>query len=132
MNVYQHAIISLVTGLMIGLILAPEKLLNITVSAVIFGTLIDFDHFLISRTVHGEWRFLKGIMRNPFRSIFDVQSVLKESEEFPKEYRYMSHSIEHLILLASGLYTGNILIYAGAFSAGVHMFSDIYADLFMW
>lgn len=132
MNAYQHAIISLIAGLVIGLTVAPGKVLEVTFSAVIFGTLIDIDHFPISRIVHGEWRFLNGVLRNPFKALYDVQSVVAETEEFPERYRYFSHSIEHLILLALGLYTGNILIYTGAFTAGLHLFSDLYADLFMW
>lgn len=132
MNVYQHAIISLITGLTTGLVLAPERLLEVTGSAVFFGVMIDLDHFPISRIVHGEWRFLKGIMRNPVRAVFDVGSVVQEKEEFAEEYRYLSHSLEHLLLLGLGLYTGNILIYTGSFAAGLHLFSDIYADMFMW
>ena len=132
MNVYQHAIISAVAGLLIGFTVAPDSIIQFILSALIFGTLIDLDHFVISRKVHGEWRFLKGIMRNPVKAVFDVQSVIKSSEEFPGEYRYLTHAIENLIVLGAGIYTGSILLYVGAFAVGLHLLSDIYADTFMW
>jgi len=132
MNVYQHAIISTVAGLLIGFLVAPSRVIEFMLSALIFGTVVDFDHFVISRRVHGEWRFLKGVMRNPLKAIFDVQSVVKSSEEFPGEYRYLTHAVENLVVLGAGIYTGSILVYVGAFSVGLHLLSDIYADIFMW
>lgn len=132
MNAHQHATISLIAGLALGITLFQENIIAVTVTALIFGTLIDVDHFLISRVVDGEWKYFRAVMRNPVKALYDVKSVVKESEEFPEEYRYLTHGIIHLTLLTIGLYTSNALAYTAAVASGLHLLSDISADIFMW
>lgn len=132
MNVYQHALISFIAGLAVSLTIQPEKIFEITAVALVAGTLIDLDHFLISRKVHGEWRFLKGVLRSPVKVIFDVQSVIKSEEEFEAELRYITHSIENLIFIGLTIIYGGILLKTAALTTGLHLLSDLLADQYMW
>ncbi|QGA80427.1 metal-dependent hydrolase [Candidatus Nanohalobium constans] len=131
MNPRSHAVISLVLGLLLG-VLKQELFVEVVFVAFVSGTLIDVDHFVVGRFVHGDWRFLKSTFSSFWASVTDVQSVVGEEEEFGPLYRIFSHSVILMILMIAGFYSDILLIEVAAVSTGVHLLSDLYADVFLW
>lgn len=131
MNPKDHAFISLVLGLLIGA-LRPDFFVETVFIAFVSGTLIDVDHFVVGRLVHGDWRYLRTTFSSFWASVSNVQEVIGDEDDVGAMNRLFSHTLILVFLMSVGFYTDIFLIEIAAISAGVHLLSDLYADVFVW
>jgi len=129
MDVYKHFLASLGLGVFTGLVL-PVGLVPAVSVAVIAGTLIDFDHFLISRIVNGNWSYIRNVLDNPVKSIFDIGSVSTAEMGFDGNYRLIAHGLELVAVLSLGLFFASPLLDIAGLAIALHLVCDLYADTF--
>jgi hypothetical protein len=130
----EHGLISLGLGILFGLV-HPDPTatglsrLAVIGYAVVVGVGIDFDHFLIERLLHGEWRGVRRAIDRPRRVLLD-QSDLFEDGTISSLDRLLSHVViigivvpaTWLVAPALGLLT--VLVLYG------HVLSDLVWDVY--
>lgn len=132
MSPVKHALISLMVGLFYGYFFFTDHLVFFVSVAFLAGTLIDLDHFIVGRLVHGDWRFLKVTFSKFWSSLTDVQSVIDDSIDMPNEYRLFSHSLVLTSLVCLNYYFPGFVFDAAILSVVFHLSCDLYADCFMY
>lgn len=134
----HHALISLVaapflTILVFGGIAHLPLWFNLSLFglAVAAGTLIDLDHFLISRYRLGNWRDLKKVLKYPGHYMKNQDRIFSENA-----VKSTDRTITHfLVILILGLVTLRLepgRVYSTVnfvmFILNIHMVCDFYAD----
>ena len=132
MSPIRHLIISVIVGIVYGFVFYPSNVFISIFVATISGTLIDVDHFVVGRLYHGDWRFLRDTFSSFWDSILDIQSVVDDETEFPGEYRLFSHSVILIVLMSVSMLRPSIWFDIAFISVAFHLFSDLFADCFLW
>lgn len=86
----QHAVISLVVGVGVVAWLRPGAPAALVLAGVAVGTLVDLDHFLLSRLDRGDWRALRGLGRRPLGVFLGRERLFADGHVHPLE-RLLSH-----------------------------------------
>jgi hypothetical protein len=128
MNPDRHAVASLLVGVLFGLFISPDRILGVTATAFLAGTLIDVDHFLIARWRHGDWRYMKTTFSSFWTSLHDIQSVVDDEDDIECSERLLTHAVILVVLLIASSIASEVLLDVAALSTAVHLLMDIYAD----
>lgn len=119
MEAYQHFAASLIAAsplLITGLSPLQPGRIGLFLLAIACGTLIDLDHFLISRYNHGDWRHFKRALQNPLTVIISNDNIKEGEEELlTQTQRFSSHMIisstTPLLIMATIGYTAGIVAF---------------------
>lgn len=93
MESIHHLKISVILSPIIAILsfnsLQTPEFLAVSVLGIILGTLIDLDHFLIARMLHGNWNELKRALNSPIKIMKDNFSV--REQRIGNKNRFISH-----------------------------------------
>ncbi len=129
MEFIEHFSISLILGILASLITQTNiqaSLLMISV-AVISGSLIDLDHFLLARYLDGDWEKLRIAFRNPLRMISDNEGLIRDKWLTPFLV-IKTHLFELSILFIFYLVLDHLLLLISAISVSAHLLCDFWSD----
>ncbi|MFB6193590.1 MAG: hypothetical protein ABEI75_00870 [Halobaculum sp.] len=124
----DHLLLSVVVGSLVVLVGATPLSPAVAVAAaVVAGTAIDVDHFVVARLRTGSWRAARGAIRHPRRLLFDQDAIFAEGE-VGVLHRLLSHA------LLAGVVVGALAVLAPAavlvvgLSIYVHVVTDLVWD----
>lgn len=126
MESINHLKISVILSPIIAILafdsLQTPEFFAVSVLGILLGTLIDLDHFLIARILHGNWKELKRAFNSPLQIMKDNHSV--REQKIGNKNRFISHLAilwsAQLLLFVNpelGLFTVSML--------GSHIITDL-------
>ena len=121
----NHFLVSLVVGTVVALAGATSLHPVVAVAAaIVAGTAVDLDHFVVARLRTGSWRALRRGFDDPRRFVF-AQSELFETGEVGMVHRLLSHA------LIGGAVVGLLALLAPAalLVVGCSLYAHVVADL---
>jgi hypothetical protein len=129
MEFIEHLSISLILGILVSLFLQVDfgTALFLIAVAVVSGTLIDLDHFLLARYLDGDWEKLLMALRNPLEMASDNEGLIRE-KWLPPFLVVKTHLVELSILLVFYLVIDHLLLLVSAISVSAHILCDVWAD----
>ena len=93
MESIQHLKISIILSPIVALLsfesLQTPEFLAVSVFGILLGTLIDLDHFVVARILHGNWNELKRALNSPMKIMKDNFSV--REQRIGNKNRFISH-----------------------------------------
>ena len=93
MESIQHLKISVILSPIVALLsfesLQTPEFLAVSVFGILLGTLIDLDHFVVARILHGNWNELKRALNSPMKIMKDNFSV--REQRIGNKNRFISH-----------------------------------------
>ena len=93
MEPIQHLKISIILSPIVALLsfesLQTPEFLAVSVFGILLGTLIDLDHFVVARILHGNWNELKRALNSPMKIMKDNFSV--REQRIGNKNRFISH-----------------------------------------
>lgn len=119
-----HAAVSVLVGLAAVAAVRPSRPVAVLLAGVVAGTLIDLDHFLISRLDRGDWRELVRLARDPLPVFLGSRRLFTDASVGHTE-RLLSH------VALGGLLVGlTWLAWASAAAVvGSTLYAHVLADL---
>lgn len=126
MESIQHLKISVILSPMVAILsfdsLQTPEFFAVSFFGILLGSLIDLDHFLLARIIHGNWNELKRALNSPLQIMKDNYSVREQS--IGNKNRFISHlvilwSAQLLLLVNSeiGLFAVSMI--------GSHIITDL-------
>jgi hypothetical protein len=102
----------------------PALIVLVSITA---GTLIDLDHFILTRLREANWDKLREAVRNPVKTAIRNEEFMGE-KWLPPFLIIKSHLLELGILLVAFSYKRNLLVLVALFTISIHILCDVYAD----
>lgn len=126
----DHFLVSLAVG--VGLVLTPAGCdlspALVVITAVVAGTVIDLDHFLVARLRTGTWLAVQRGLARPQRFLF-AQEELFADGEVGVLHRLLSHAVlGGVAVLGLTLVDPALALVAGV-SLYTHVLTDLVADV---
>jgi hypothetical protein len=129
MESVQHLKISVIVSPFIALLsfesLQTPEFLAVSLLGVAIGTLIDLDHFVIARLLHGNWNDLKNALNSPIKIMKDNHAV--REQEIGNKNRFISH-LAILWLAQLTLFVNDEFGLFAVSMIGSHIAADLYAS----
>lgn len=88
----HHAVLSLVVSVAVVALLEPTRPAALIVAGTVAGTIVDLDHFPLSRVHAGDWRALRRVVRRPWLVVTEEHRIFAGARIDPLE-RLLTHAI---------------------------------------
>jgi hypothetical protein len=104
---------------------AAPALVALVAYGVLLSVFVDLDHFLLARSLSGDWRHLRRAVTNPRVGLIDQEKVFCDVDDVLEPRRLFSHHVVGGVLV--GVLAGIGLPALAAFS-GVVLYAHVCCD----